>query len=620
VLLAKRFHFALLAPYKKAMLNESDLRLFGHLCKFIRAGRMKRTVFAFGILVSGLALSYSTLLSAPVLAATTPEAPSPSRTLTGALLSAQVAEGDNDSAGMIAYYRQALAFDPGSVEFEEKLMISLLQDGRFAEALPFAEKLKAVPEVERVSRVVLAIDAASKKNWTGAETYLKLALQSDLDRLVTGLMTGWVKLGAGDVKAAAQSVASLKGPDWYELFKLMHRAMILDFGGDKVAAAGAYEEVAVSTDASAAPEAWLRTMESYSRFYARDGKSKEALAVLDRAMEIAPERPSLVALKKSITAGEKIEPLLVSSSDGIAEVLLGLGVAIRRDGAEGFSKLYLQLALVAKPTSDVTLIQLASIAEALDQQDAAIANYNAIPATSPFKRGADLQAGLNLADLDKVGEAVTQLTALVSADPTDTRAYLALGGVHSSNKDYKAAAQVYDNAATAIGTPDRNDWNLFYQRGIAHERTKTWPVAEASFKEALKLYPDQPQVLNYLGYSWVDRNENLEEALGMIRKAVELRPDDGYIVDSLGWAYYRLGKFEQAVSELEGAIRLRPEDATINDHLGDSYWRVGRKLEARFQWQHALDAKSEDVNSDIIKVKLGASVPLVAEAISDKKG
>jgi tetratricopeptide (TPR) repeat protein len=578
---------------------------------------MKRILLALG-----LALACSTCLTGPVSAAAAGavEAPAPSRTLTGALLSAQVAEGDNDAAAMIAYYRQALAFDPGSLEFEQKLMVALLSDGRFEEALPFAQKLKAVPEAERISRVALAIDAAGKKDWSGAETYLKLALQSDLDRLITGLMTGWVKLGAGDVKDASKSIADLKGPEWYGLFKQIHQALILDAGGDKIGAAAAYEVAANSPDASGAPESWLRMMESYARYYAKDGKAKEALAVLDRAMEIAPERPPLLALKKAITAGEKSEPLVVTPSDGMAEVLLGLGVAIRRDGAEGISKLYLQMALAAKPQSDVTLIQLASIAEALDQQEAAIANYKAVAPESPFKRGADLQAGLNLADLEKIDEAVKQLTLLVDADPTDTRAYLALGGVYSSNKNYKSAAEVYDKAATAIGTPDRNDWNLFYQRGIAHERTKNWPAAEASFKEALKLYPDQPQVLNYLGYSWVDRNENLEEALAMIRKAVELRPEDGYIIDSLGWAYYRLGKFEQAVAELETAIRLRPEDATINDHLGDAYWRVGRKLEARFQWQHAIDAKSEDVNSVTIGAKLSASEPLVAEAITDKKG
>jgi tetratricopeptide (TPR) repeat protein len=568
----------------------------------------------------GLALMASTMLTPLVHAAATLEAPVSSRTLTGALLSAQVAEGDNDGLGMVAYYRQALAFEPGNIEFEQKLMLALLSDGQFEQALPLAEKLKKTPEIERVSRVALAIDAASKKDWANAETLLKLALQSDLDRLVTGLMSGWVKLGAGDAKNAAAGIAALKGPDWYELFKQIHTAMIFDASGDKVAATAAYEVAAASTDAGAAPDSWLRMIESFARFYARDGKAKEALGVIDRGLEIAPERPPLLALKKSIEAGEMIEPLIGSPIDGMSEVLFGLGSAVRRDGAEGFAKLYMELALAAKPQSDVTLIQLASIAEALGQQNEAIDNYKLVPATSSFKRGADLQSGLNLADMEKTDEAVAQLSALVAADPTDTRAYLALGGVHSTKKDYAAAAAVYDKATTAIGTPDRSDWNLFYQRGIAHERTKTWPLAQESFKIALKLYPDQPQVLNYLGYSWVDRNENLNEALDMIRKAVELRPDDGYIVDSLGWAYYRLGKFEDAVSELESAIRLRPEDATINDHLGDAYWRVGRKLEARFQWQHALDAKSEDVNNETIKVKLSTSTPLVAEAISDKKG
>lgn len=543
-----------------------------------------------------------------------------SHTLTGAILSAQVAEGDNDFAAMIAYYKQALGFDPGNKQLEQSLLVALLTDGQFAEALPYAEKLKASAEIERVSRVALAIDAIDKKQWDQAEPLLKLALQSDLDRLITGLMTGWVKLGAGDGKGGAEFVAKLQGPEWYDLFKAIHKALILDAAGDKVAAQEAYEVAANSTDNASAPDAWLRLIESYAQFYARDGKAKEALGVIDRGLEIAPERPPLLALKKAIEAGATISPLISSPKDGASEVLFDLGSAVRRDGSEGFAMMYLQLALAAKPDSDVALIQLASIAEQQNRQNDAIALYGKVSPQSAFRRGADLQTGLNLADLDKTDEAVKKLSALIDAQPDDTRAYLALGGVHATKKDFKAAADVYDKAVEAIGTPDRADWNLFYQRGIAHERTKTWPVAEESFKTALKLYPDQPQVLNYLGYSWVDMNMNLDEALGMIRKAVELRPDDGYIVDSLGWAYYRLGRFDEAAAELEKAISLRPEDATINDHLGDAYWRVGRKIEARFQWQHSLDAKSEDVDNGKIKMKLSATEPVVAEAITDKKG
>ncbi|MGB8817261.1 MAG: tetratricopeptide repeat protein [Rhizobiaceae bacterium] len=574
----------------------------------------------FTLAVAALAASVLMPVTAGALANAQAQAPVQSSTLSGAILSAQVAEGDNDFKATIDYYRQALGFDPGNKQFEQNLMIALLTDGQFDEALPYAEKLKTVPEIERVSRVALAIDSIRKKDWAEAENLLKLALQSDLDRLITGLMTGWVKLGAGDGKEGAAQIAALKGPEWYDLFKAIHKALVLDGSGDKAAALEAYEAAASSTDAASAPDAWLRLIESFARFHAKDGKTKEALAVIERGFEIAPERPSLLALKKDIEAGKPVTAMLADAQMGAAEVLFGLGSAVRRDGSEGFALMYLQLALAADPASDVTLIQLAGVAENQERQGEAIAFYDKIAPGSAFRRGADLQSGLNLADLDKKDDAVKVLTALIDKEPADTRAYLALGGVHATAKDYKSAADVYERAVKSIGKPDRADWNLFYQRGIANERTKNWDVAEASFKEALKLYPDQPQVLNYLGYSWVDMNKNLDEALGMIRKAVEIRPDDGYIVDSLGWAYYRLGRFDEAASELEKAISLRPEDATINDHLGDAYWRVGRKLEARFQWQHALDAKSDDVDNGKIKAKLAATEPVVAEAISDKKG
>jgi Flp pilus assembly protein TadD len=155
-----------------------------------------------------------------------------------------------------------------------------------------------------------------------------------------------------------------------------------------------------------------------------------------------------------------------------------------------------------------------------------------------------------------------------------------------------------------IGTPTRANWSLFYYRGIGYERTKQWPKAEADFKKALELYPDQPSVLNYLGYSWVDQGVHLDDGMAMIKKAVDQRPDDGYIVDSLGWAHYKLGQYDDAVKQLERAVTLKPSDPTINDHLGDAYWRSGRKLEATFQWKHARDAKPEPDELEKINAKL----------------
>ena len=159
---------------------------------------------------------------------------------------------------------------------------------------------------------------------------------------------------------------------------------------------------------------------------------------------------------------------------------------------------------------------------------------------------------------------------------------MALGNILRARKQFAECAEAYSKAHRAASpSPSKPNWLIFYFRGICYERSKQWPKAEADLKKALELFPDQPHVLNYLGYSWVDQGINLDEGMKMIRRAVEQRPDDGYIVDSLGWAYYRLGNYEEAVKHLERAVELKPEDPTINDHLGDAYWKVGRKLEAQ---------------------------------------
>ncbi|WP_312418161.1 tetratricopeptide repeat protein, partial [Shinella sp.] len=334
----------------------------------------------------------------------------------------------------------------------------------------------------------------------------------------------------------------------------------------------------------------------------------------------------LKALRQSIEAGEKQEQQVRTAAQGAAAVLFSIGGALNRDGAEDIVALYLQAARALDPVSDDVLVLLGGIAENQKKPDIAIDYYRAVPEKSPMRRISELQLGLNLADTGKVEEAKKHLQELIDADPADLRSYLALGSVLSDAKDYRAMATLYDKAVGVIGSvPTRNHWSVFFQRGIAYERLKEWDKAEPNFRKSLELNPDQPQVLNYLGYSWVDMNRNLDEGLDMIRKAVSLKPDDGYIVDSLGWAYYRLGRFDDAVAELERAAELKAGDPTVNDHLGDAYWRVGRKLEATFQWNRALGLKPED--AEIVKIKdkiengladIKPSDPASAEAKEDK--
>lgn len=571
--------------------------------------------------LAGLTVATGLALCGPVVVAKEAAKPIEITSFSGAYLAARVAEGDNDLDSAITYYKQALAFAPDDVQLQQSLMLTLISQGRFDESLPYADKLKEVPDIERFSRLALAVDTFRKKDYQKAEYWLKLSLQADLDRLISGVMTGWARLGAGHGKDAVSYVAKLRGPEWFDLFKSYHRGLIADVAGQKDKAAEAYKSTLENMAAGgAAPETWLRNAEAYARFLAREGRKNEALAVLDKSEEFVTGRTEIEALRESIGKGEEIAPMVASPADGASEILVNLATALNRGGGEPFVRLYLEYALALKPDSDIALVQIAGVAEQMKDSERAISYYRRVADSSPYKQVAELQLGLNLADLGRNDEAIEHLQALVEARPDEMRGYLALGGVYGSKENWRASADLYDRAVERLKEPEPADWNIFYQRGIAYERLREWNEAEPNFRRALELNPDQPQVMNYLGYSWVDKNMNLEEALEMIQKAVELRPSDGYIVDSLGWAYYKLGRFEDAVRELERAVSLRPEDPVLNDHLGDAYWRVGRRLEATFQWSYARDLEPEpDVLAEVEK-KLQKGLPPLATNTAQDTG
>lgn len=528
----------------------------------------------------------------------------------GAYLAARIAETDNDLHSAIAYYDRALAFDPDNRGLQQSLMLALISTGQFERALEHAESLRDVPEVARFSRLALAVDALREEDFAAALDLLELPLQSDLDRLITGVATAWALAGQGDGEAALEQLDEMSGPEWYGVFISYHAGLIAEWAGMDDEARSAYETTAENVAAgSAAPETFLRALEAQARFQQRTGDTEAALETLDLAGEFVAGRIQFDVLRERIENGEEVRPLVDGVTAGVSEILLNLASALNRGGGESFVRLYLQYALALRPESDGVLMQLASAAEQQREPEQAIEYYTRVPDTSALHRLARMQQGLNLADLDRHEEAEEMLKAILEEDPDDVRAYLALGGVYHSQENYQAGAELYERAVARIDEPQPEHWNIFYQRGIAYERLKEWEQAEPNFKQALELYPDHPQVLNYLGYSWVDMNMNLEEGLDLIKRAVELRPSDGYIVDSLGWAYYRLERYEDAVRELERAVSLMPYDPILNDHLGDAYWRVGRRLEATYQWRHARDLEPESDLLEEIEEKLANGLP-----------
>jgi tetratricopeptide (TPR) repeat protein len=391
--------------------------------------------------------------------------------------------------------------------------------------------------------------------------------------------------------------------------------MILDLAGQRKEAAKRYEN-AYKLDAGA-----LRVTQSYGSFLSRQGNLTEAAKVFASFDEAQPRNPLVVEAIAEIKAGKKLPIMIDTPQAGAAEVLYGLGSALGRRGGEDFGLIYMQLALYLVPQHPLALLSLGDLYEAMKKPELANKMYERVPLSSPLSRNAQIQLALNLDTLEHTDEAKASLEKLIAANPGDLEAIMALGNVLRGRKQFAECADVYTKGIDTITKDEKANWVIYYFRGICYERSKQWPKAEADLKKSLELFPEQPHVLNYLGYSWVDQNVNLDEGMRMIKRAVEQRADDGYIVDSLGWAYYRIGNMEEAVRQLERAVELKPEDPTINDHLGDAYWRVGRELEARFQWSHARDLKPEpeDLAKIEAKLKSGLSDDTSSKAEAEQK-
>ena len=404
-------------------------------------------------------------------------------------------------------------------------------------------------------------------------------------------------------KTAIETIDRLQGPDWYNIFKDEHAGLILDIANRKKEAARRFEKVHKLDGTN------LRVVESYGSFLSRQGNKDQALEVYETFEKALPRHPLVKQAVKQVEAGEKLPPMVQNPQAGAAEVLYGIGAVVGRRGGEELGLAYLQLALYLEPKHPLALLSLADLYETMKKPQLAIEMYRRVPADSPLHRNAEIQLAANLDSLEKTDEAKDHLRKLIEENPADMEATMMLGHIERSRKNYADCATTYSKVIDQLPNPGRANWNVFYSRGICNERNKNWAGAEADFKKALELFPDRADVLNYLGYSWVDQGINLDEGMTMIRRAVEQKPDDGYIVDSLGWAYFRLGKYDEAVKHLERAVEIRPEDPTINDHLGDAYWKVGRQLEAEFQWSHAAALKPEPEELAKIQEKLKSGLP-----------
>lgn len=534
----------------------------------------------------------------------------PATGLAGNYLAARAAGTDKDLSSAALFFSAALDEDPGNEFLMERAFTLLIASGNVDAALALADRAAAFEGASRIVSLAVGGEEIRQKKYNSAVRELVVARSGPLGTLTAGLLTAWALAGEGKTDQALAEIDSLKGADWYEPFKAHHAALIADQAG-RTAEAKRRFDIAYQADTSN-----LRLIDAYARVLVRSGERARAEEIIGRYAPLGEDHPLVIQLRSAI-ADPSPKPLVTTPQAGASEVFYSLGTAIGREGNEELGAAYLQLARRLDPKSDIALVSLATLFEQMGQNKQAVAVFEDVPKTSPLYRSAQIQIGMNLNAMDDLKGAQEHLEAMVNADPTDLDAVVALGNVYRSHKMFSEAAATYDKGIKSLKDPSARDWTLYYFRGIALERTKHWPEAEADFRKALEMSPNQPLVLNYLGYSLIDMGENLDEGLKMVQQAVELRPDDGYIVDSLGWAYYKLGRYPDAVVELEKAVALKPADPVINDHLGDAYWQVGRRLEAKFQWNHARDLKPEPEDLPKILSKIqngldGAETPATA--------
>jgi tetratricopeptide (TPR) repeat protein len=388
--------------------------------------------------------------------------------------------------------------------------------------------------------------------------------------------------------------------DWAVHFEAVQRAFMADVAQSKEDAQEAYGTIYDKQ----APN--LRIAEAYSRHLAVWGEREKALSVLQESG--AQETPMGKVLLAELQAGKKPKLMVSNAAEGLAESFLGIGQVLSANNGVDAAQIYFRIALMLNPQSDIGKLELAELYGNIEHYGKAIAVIDKIQENSPFWVNSQMRKGLYLNSMQKSEEASKLMAAMLEKRPGNLQLLQTAAAIESSRKNYAGAIPYYDQAIKLTGTPQKKDWQLFYSRGVAFERTKQWDKAEPDFKKSLELDPEQGATLNYLGYSWLDQNLHIPEAFDLIKKAVKLHPNDGYIIDSLGWAYFLQRDYEQAVKQLDKAVELRPEDPTLNDHLGDVYWRLGRKLEAKFQWTQALSLNPEPEDAVKIKKKLEAGL------------
>ena len=522
----------------------------------------------------------------------------------GAFLAAKSANIANDYVDAAYYYTQAMIAEPGNGYIMQGALFAFVAAGDVPAAEAVARKMAAEGFTDEYAHTVMISGAFARADFSAA-----LGLMADpefeINPLIKQLLSGWALIGMGEDETGLQTLVAPSENEAITAFGLYNKGLALAYGGDLAAADAIFTAGGAYVNRGA--------VLAHAQILATLGRTEDALAMMVNGAGASFTDRESDDLRARLAAGEPMGfDRIRSPQDGAAETFLVLGDALNGDGSERLALLYARLAAYLQPDNAEALLLVGDILTAQAQFDLALKAYDAVPSTDPLALNAKLGRALNLRENGDLDGAIETLRAALDIKPDGISLWQSLGDVLRQNGDLAEARAAYSESINLLPAPDiRPAWRLYYARAIVEHRADDWPAAEADFRQALALNPDQPDALNYLGYSLVDQGLNLDEALGMIETAVRAKPDSGAIADSLGWAYYRLGRYEDAEAAMEIAVKLLPVDPILSDHYGDVLWMVGRNREARFQWRRALSYGPEEGEAVRIRDKLARGLDAV---------
>jgi tetratricopeptide (TPR) repeat protein len=541
---------------------------------------------------------------APAITTGQPAAAEPGG-LFGDYLAGRFAQAETDTAKAADSMLAALRRDPEQPELIARAFIATVLDGR-AEALRLARRL---PDNQIAALVLIGAEAHAGR-WDRAEARIRNLPRQGPAAILSPLLTAWTLQGKGQTDQAIATLRPLAESGRLRGIHALHLALVADIAG-RGREAERYARMALAET----PDPSLRLLQLAGGVLARNGREPEAMRLMEalgRGLGDYAIVAGTEAGRRALISGRGV----ASPVEGIAEAELALAAALGGQNSGEGGLLLARLALRLRPNFTPALLLVSGYYAEQRHPEAALAVLEPVPAEDPLAQVVALRRASMLDRLDRHAEAEAVLRKVAQDMPEAPQPYARLGDMLRQRSRFAEAVTAYDGALSRIPAPVADAWPLFYARGVSNEQAGNWSRAEADFQRALELSPEQPYVMNYLAYTWVEMGRNVAEARRMLERAVELRPNDGNIVDSLGWALFKLGDLPGAIRWLERAVELESRNSVINDHLGDAYWVAGRRNEARFQWERALRTGPEAAEIPKIEAKLrdGLATPPAATA------